>query len=250
MIGITAQIQSESGGNEGVGFAIPSNTVRSIADQLISTGKAQHALLGVERQDGVERRRRRAGRSGHGRGLGRVEGRRRDHRRRRSAKVDERRAAARLDRVSRSRRQAVADLRPERQDVDRQRDARIEIVKERKKSRRAGGAFVHLTDRPIRACALHNCSARLRSTRAPCSAGSGIYDARGTRRKGVRAKTAHVAEETNERTKRDGSRRRAAPRSSSPCIEPCSRAVSAGRTRPAERARRRRSGRSEECSCK
>jgi putative serine protease PepD len=47
VIGITAQIQSESGGNEGVGFAIPSNTVRTIADQLISTGKAQHALLGV-----------------------------------------------------------------------------------------------------------------------------------------------------------------------------------------------------------
>jgi putative serine protease PepD len=47
VIGVTAQIQSESGGNDGVGFAIPSNTVRSIADQLISTGKAQHALLGV-----------------------------------------------------------------------------------------------------------------------------------------------------------------------------------------------------------
>jgi putative serine protease PepD len=47
VIGITAQIQSDSGGNEGVGFAIPSNTVRTIADQLISTGKAQHALLGV-----------------------------------------------------------------------------------------------------------------------------------------------------------------------------------------------------------
>ena len=47
VIGVTAQIQSDSGGNEGVGFAIPSNTVRSIADQLIATGKAQHALLGV-----------------------------------------------------------------------------------------------------------------------------------------------------------------------------------------------------------
>jgi putative serine protease PepD len=47
VIGITSQIQSESGGNDGVGFAIPSNTVRSIAGQLIATGKAQHALLGV-----------------------------------------------------------------------------------------------------------------------------------------------------------------------------------------------------------
>jgi putative serine protease PepD len=47
VIGITSQIQSDSGGNDGVGFAVPSNTVRSIAGQLISTGKAQHALLGV-----------------------------------------------------------------------------------------------------------------------------------------------------------------------------------------------------------
>jgi putative serine protease PepD len=47
VIGITAQIQSDSGGNDGVGFAIPANTVRSVVTQLISTGKAQHALLGV-----------------------------------------------------------------------------------------------------------------------------------------------------------------------------------------------------------
>jgi putative serine protease PepD len=47
VIGVTSQIQSDSGGNDGVGFAIPSNTVRSIAAQLIATGKAQHALLGV-----------------------------------------------------------------------------------------------------------------------------------------------------------------------------------------------------------
>jgi len=48
VIGITAQIQSDSGGNDGVGFAIPSNTVRKIASTLISSGKVQHALLGVE----------------------------------------------------------------------------------------------------------------------------------------------------------------------------------------------------------
>ena len=47
VIGITSQIQSDSGGNDGVGFAIPSNTVRTIAAELISSGKAQHALLGV-----------------------------------------------------------------------------------------------------------------------------------------------------------------------------------------------------------
>lgn len=47
VIGVTSQIQSDSGGNDGVGFAVPSNTVASIAAQLIATGKAQHALLGV-----------------------------------------------------------------------------------------------------------------------------------------------------------------------------------------------------------
>jgi putative serine protease PepD len=47
VIGVTSQIQSDSGGNDGVGFAVPSSTVSSIVSQLISTGKAQHALLGV-----------------------------------------------------------------------------------------------------------------------------------------------------------------------------------------------------------
>jgi putative serine protease PepD len=50
VIGVTSQIQSDSGGSDGVGFAIPSNTIRSIAGQLISTGSAQHALLGVNVQ--------------------------------------------------------------------------------------------------------------------------------------------------------------------------------------------------------
>jgi putative serine protease PepD len=47
VIGVTSQIQSDSGGNDGVGFAVPSNTVRSIVSQVIANGKAQHALLGV-----------------------------------------------------------------------------------------------------------------------------------------------------------------------------------------------------------
>jgi len=51
VIGITSQIQSEGGGNDGVGFAVPSNTIKSIAAQLISSGKAQHALLGVTPAD-------------------------------------------------------------------------------------------------------------------------------------------------------------------------------------------------------
>ncbi len=48
VIGITSQIQSDSGVNDGIGFAVPSNTVRTIADELISTGKAEHALLGID----------------------------------------------------------------------------------------------------------------------------------------------------------------------------------------------------------
>jgi putative serine protease PepD len=52
VVGVTSQIESNSGGgNEGVGFAIPSNTVKSIASQLISSGKAEHAFLGVVLSD-------------------------------------------------------------------------------------------------------------------------------------------------------------------------------------------------------
>jgi putative serine protease PepD len=47
VIGVNAQIESESGGSDGVGFAIPSNTVRTIVAQLIEHGTAEHAYLGV-----------------------------------------------------------------------------------------------------------------------------------------------------------------------------------------------------------
>jgi putative serine protease PepD len=47
VIGVNSQIESDSGGSDGVGFAIPSNTVRSIANQLIDNGSVQHAYLGV-----------------------------------------------------------------------------------------------------------------------------------------------------------------------------------------------------------
>jgi putative serine protease PepD len=51
VVGVTSQIESDSGGSDGVGFAIPSNTVRSIAAQIISSGKAEHAFLGVFLRD-------------------------------------------------------------------------------------------------------------------------------------------------------------------------------------------------------
>jgi len=47
VIGVNAQIKSDSGGNDGVGFAIPSSTVRSIATRLIQNGSVRHAYLGV-----------------------------------------------------------------------------------------------------------------------------------------------------------------------------------------------------------
>jgi len=48
VIGVNAQIESDGGGNEGVGFAIPSNAVKNVADTIISGGKVQHAYLGVQ----------------------------------------------------------------------------------------------------------------------------------------------------------------------------------------------------------
>jgi putative serine protease PepD len=44
---------SSQSGNIGIGFAIPVNEARSIADQLISTGKATHPYLGVSSKDSV-----------------------------------------------------------------------------------------------------------------------------------------------------------------------------------------------------
>ena len=47
VVGVNAQIASESGGNDGVGFAIPSNTVKAIVSQLLENGSVKHAYLGV-----------------------------------------------------------------------------------------------------------------------------------------------------------------------------------------------------------
>jgi S1-C subfamily serine protease len=47
VIGINAQIASESGGSEGVGFAVPINTVKSVIKQLVTEGKVVHGYIGV-----------------------------------------------------------------------------------------------------------------------------------------------------------------------------------------------------------
>src|SRR4051794_13589626 len=56
VIGVNSQIESSSnaggqGQNSGVGFAVPSNTVKRVVDQLRATGKATHAYLGVQLGD-------------------------------------------------------------------------------------------------------------------------------------------------------------------------------------------------------
>ena len=51
VVGINSQIESDSGGNDGIGFAVPSSTVRRVADQLVNGGKVAHAYLGVQLQD-------------------------------------------------------------------------------------------------------------------------------------------------------------------------------------------------------
>ncbi len=48
VIGINTLIYSRSGGNIGIGFAIPINVAKRIADQLVKTGKIEHGYLGVQ----------------------------------------------------------------------------------------------------------------------------------------------------------------------------------------------------------
>jgi len=48
VIGINTAIASNSGGNEGIGFSIPSNLVRHVFDQMVQHGKVRRAYLGVE----------------------------------------------------------------------------------------------------------------------------------------------------------------------------------------------------------
>jgi putative serine protease PepD len=57
VIGVNSQIETSGsssggeGGNVGIGFAIPSNTVKSVVGQLMKSGKVSHAYLGVQSQD-------------------------------------------------------------------------------------------------------------------------------------------------------------------------------------------------------
>ena len=51
VIGINSQIYSSSGGFQGLAFAIPIDVAMRIKDQIVATGRADHARLGVVVQD-------------------------------------------------------------------------------------------------------------------------------------------------------------------------------------------------------
>jgi serine protease Do len=47
LVGINSQILSPSGGNIGIGFAVPSNMAKNVMDQLVSHGRVHRGRLGV-----------------------------------------------------------------------------------------------------------------------------------------------------------------------------------------------------------
>jgi S1-C subfamily serine protease len=47
VIGVNAQIESAGGGSDGIGFAVPSDTIRPVVADLIADGSVSHAYLGV-----------------------------------------------------------------------------------------------------------------------------------------------------------------------------------------------------------
>jgi serine protease Do len=47
LVGINTAIASNSGGNDGIGFSIPSNLVRRVVNDLLERGQVQRAYLGV-----------------------------------------------------------------------------------------------------------------------------------------------------------------------------------------------------------
>ena len=48
VIGVNSQILSEDGGFQGVGFAVPIDTVKSVVEQLIEGGEVVHGYIGVQ----------------------------------------------------------------------------------------------------------------------------------------------------------------------------------------------------------
>ena len=51
VVGINAQIYSQSGGFQGLAFAIPIDVALHVKEQIVATGRVDHARLGVTLQD-------------------------------------------------------------------------------------------------------------------------------------------------------------------------------------------------------
>jgi putative serine protease PepD len=47
VVGVTAQIESQTGGNVGIGYAIPIDLVKGVVEELQSSGSVEHGYLGV-----------------------------------------------------------------------------------------------------------------------------------------------------------------------------------------------------------
>ena len=53
VIGVNTQIETggiSTGGNVGIGFSVPSNTVEDVVAQILQTGRVEHAYLGIAGQ--------------------------------------------------------------------------------------------------------------------------------------------------------------------------------------------------------
>jgi serine protease Do len=51
LVGINTAIISRSGGNQGIGFAVPINMARNVLERLVSGGKIERGYLGIIQQD-------------------------------------------------------------------------------------------------------------------------------------------------------------------------------------------------------
>jgi S1-C subfamily serine protease len=51
VVGVATQIATDSGRNEGIGFAVPASVVRRTASRIIATGSADLPYLGIVGQD-------------------------------------------------------------------------------------------------------------------------------------------------------------------------------------------------------
>jgi len=54
VVGVNSQILSQSNSSSGVGFAIPSNLVKRVSQDIINTGKVEYSYLGISAASGID----------------------------------------------------------------------------------------------------------------------------------------------------------------------------------------------------